>query len=58
MPVMLYKHPGPHSIHDDMFDFVIVEEDAVEAALNDGWAKTTDEAKTGVKPKRARKAKE
>ena len=59
MSVMLYKHPGPHEIHEDMFDYIVVEDDAVEAALKDGWCKTTDEAKNGVKPvaKRARKVK-
>ena len=57
MPVMLYKHPGPHNIHEDMLDYIIVDDDAVEAALKDGWCKTTDEAKSGEKPKRARKVK-
>lgn len=57
MSVMLYKRPGPHEIHEDMFDYIIVEDDAVEAALKDGWCKTTDEAKSGEKPKRARKVK-
>lgn len=59
MSVMLYKHPGPHEIHGDMFDYIIVDEDAVEGAIKDGWCKTTDEAKTGVKPvaKRGRKVK-
>lgn len=60
MAVMLYKHPGPHEIHGDKFDYIVVDEAAVDAALKDGWSKTTDEAKTGVKPvaKRASKAKE
>ena len=59
MSVMLYKHPGPHEIHGDMFDYIIVDEDAVENAIKDGWRKTTDEAKAGVKPvaKRGRKPK-
>ena len=46
-------------IHGDMFDYIIVDEDALEGAIKDGWCKTTYEAKTGVKPvaKRARKPK-
>ena len=56
MSTMLYKHPGPHEIHGDKFDYVIVEDDAIEAAIKDGWALTTDEAKAGpAKPKRGRK---
>ena len=58
MSTMLYKHPGSHEIHGDKFDYVIVEDDAIEAAIKDGWALTTDEAKAGTaKPTRARKAK-
>lgn len=59
MTTMLYKHPGRHAIHGDKFDYIIVEDDAIEAAIKDGWCKTTDEAKAGVKPvaKRARKTK-
>lgn len=48
MSVMLYKHPGPHAIHGDMFDYVIVDEDDVDGAIADGWARTTAEAKGGV----------
>jgi hypothetical protein len=59
MTTMLYKHPGPHEIHGDKFDYVIVEDDAIEAAIKDGWALTTDEAKAGpAKPARARKPKD
>ncbi len=57
MSVMLYKHPGKHKIHGDMFDYIIVDKEAVESAIKDGWCKTTDEAKSGVKPKRGRKPK-
>lgn len=42
---MLYRHPGKHKIHGDLFDYVIVSEDDVEGALKDGWHKTTVEAK-------------
>lgn len=57
MTVMLYKHPGPHSLHGDKFDYIVVSNDGVGDALKDGWAKTTDEAKAGpAKPKRAKKA--
>jgi len=58
MSTMLYKHPGPHDIHGDKFDYLIVEDDAIEAAIKDGWSLTTDEAKAGpAKPTRARNAK-
>ena len=57
MTVMLYKYPGPHSLHGDKFDYIVVGNDGVDDALKDGWARTTDEAKTGPeKPKRAKKA--
>lgn len=44
---MLYKYPGPHEIHGDRFDYIIVddEDEAVEAAISEGWFLTTDEAK-------------
>lgn len=45
MSVMLYKHPGKHPIHGDMFDYIIVNEDAVEDTIEQGWHLTTDEAK-------------
>ena len=52
MSVMLYKYPGPHKIHGDNFDYIIVDDDNVYDAIKDGWFKTTDEAKIGpVKPK-------
>lgn len=49
---MLYKYPGPHEIHGDNFDYIIVEdtEEAVAEAINEGWALTTTEAKEGSKP--------
>jgi hypothetical protein len=48
---MLYKHPGPHEIHGDHFDYTIVDDDeeSVQAAIDEGWSLTTDEAK-GVQP--------
>jgi hypothetical protein len=61
MTVMLYKYPGPHSLHGDKFDYIVVNDDGVDNALKDGWAKTTDEAKAGTeksKPLRKTKAKE
>lgn len=45
---MLYKHPGPHEMHGDHFDYTIVdanEEGAIDQAIADGWHLTTDEAK-------------
>lgn len=42
---MLYKAPGPHEIHGGKYDYVIVEDDAVEEAIADGWFLTTPEAK-------------
>lgn len=59
MSVMLYKHPGPHKIHGDNFDYIVVDDADVDAKVKEGWAKTTDEAKAPKKPakKRATKAK-
>lgn len=60
MSVMLYKHPGPHDIHGDKFDYIVVDEGDVDAMVKEGWAKTTDEAKSGPAkpaPKRGRKPK-
>lgn len=45
---MLYKHPGRHNLHGDLFDYVIVAEDDVDAHLQAGWCLTTTEAKAGV----------
>jgi hypothetical protein len=42
---MLYRAPGPHEIHGGRFDYTIVHDDDVEAALADGWYLTTPEAK-------------
>lgn len=45
---MVYKHPGPHEIHGDSFDYKIVDADdadSLEVALAEGWHLTTTEAK-------------
>ena len=42
MPTMLYKHPGKHKIHGNMFDHIVTED--VDAAIKDGWCLTTPEA--------------
>lgn len=44
---MLYKHPGDHNIHGDMFDYIVTED--IDQALKDGWSLTTPEA-LGEKP--------
>ena len=44
MSRMLYKHPGQHALHGDMFDYVIVDELEVDKFLNVGWSMTTTEA--------------
>ena len=61
MSVMLYKHPGKHKMHGDMFDYIVVDEGDVEAKVKEGWAKSTGEAKKPAKKpakKRVAKAKE
>jgi len=53
---MVYRHPGPHKIHGNLFDYKIVEgelregEDAsdLDKALADGWYLTTPEALESV----------
>ena len=59
MSTMLYKHPGVHEFHGDKFDYTIVDEADVDAAVKAGWSLTTDDAKSGVveAPKRGRKPK-
>jgi hypothetical protein len=49
-PRMVFKAGGPHEIHGGKFDTLIAE-DATEldAMLADGWALTTDEARTPAK---------
>ena len=42
--VMLYRHPGPHHIHNNWFDYIIVHENEVEIKIQEGWYLTTSEA--------------
>lgn len=42
---MLYKFPGSQEIHGGHFDYIIVEEDEIEAKQAEGWSLTTTEAK-------------
>jgi hypothetical protein len=46
---MLYKHPGKHKVHGNMFDHIVTED--IDAALKDGWFLTTPEALKGGEPK-------
>lgn len=49
-PTMLYKWPGSHNIHNDKFDYVIVDISDVNGYINAGWSLTTEGAKNaGVK---------
>lgn len=45
---MLYKHPGPHKVHGNMFDYIITED--IDAALEDGWFLATPEALDAAEP--------
>lgn len=45
--IMLYKHPGPHDIHGDKFDYIIVHGNEMDSYLAQGWSLTTEEAKNG-----------
>ena len=58
MSVMLYAHPGPHKLHGDSFDHIVVDEKQVADAIKKGWCLTTTEAFEKAKPKRKPKAKE
>jgi hypothetical protein len=42
---MLYKCPGPHDLHGGKYDYTIVPDEQIDAALADGWFLTTPEAK-------------
>lgn len=49
-PRMLYKHGGPEEIHGGRFHTRIVQDqDEQDAALADGWYKTTPDAKDAAK---------
>ena len=52
-PTMLYKYPGPHKIHGDKFDFIVVPRKDVEAKIAEGWRLTTPEAKQKVADEKA-----
>lgn len=45
---MLYRYPGPHNIHNDMYDYIIVHKDDVEKTIKNGWYKSTTEAKAAA----------
>lgn len=45
---MLYKHPGPHKIHGNKFDYIVTED--IEEALKDGWFLTTPKALEAAEP--------
>jgi hypothetical protein len=49
-PTMVYRHPGRHKIHRDMFDYKIVDAktEELDKALSDDWYLTTPEALEGV----------
>jgi hypothetical protein len=50
---MLYKSGGPHKFDGNMFDYIIVADDCVDAECKNGWFKSTPEAL--AKPKKAKK---
>jgi hypothetical protein len=50
---MLYRHPGSHHIHGDLFDYTVVDvsrEGVLDLALKEGWYLTPAEAKAAAKP--------
>lgn len=49
---MLYKPNGPHKIHGHMLDYTITDD--IDAALKDGWFKTTPEAIESINDKAAK----
>ena len=44
-PTMVLRFPGKHQFQDGCYDWLIVDESEVEAALKDGWYRTKEEAK-------------
>lgn len=53
---MFYKCPGEHEMHGGKFAFCIIDannEDAVEAALAEGWHLTTTEAREAFEAEQA-----
>jgi hypothetical protein len=50
---MLYRHPGAHRIHGDLFDYTVVDasrEGVLDLALKEGWYLTPAEAKAAANP--------
>jgi len=51
---MLYRYPGTHRLHDDLYDYTVVDasrEGVLELALKEGWHLTPAEAKAAaIKP--------
>ena len=48
---MLYRYPGTHRLHGDLYDYTIVDasrEGVLELALKEGWHLTSAEAKAAV----------
>jgi len=66
MTVMLYKAPGSQKLHEVMVDTLIVDEDAVDDQMAEGWHKTPLDAHEAhlnaqveeVKPRRGRPPKQ
>jgi len=49
---MLYRYPGSHHIHGDLFDYTVVDisrEGVLDLALKEGWHLTPAEAKAAAK---------
>lgn len=44
-PTMVLKYPGSTQLQDGGYDYLIVEDEDVEAAVADGWHRTAAEAK-------------
>lgn len=44
-PTMVLKYPGKHPMQDGSYDYTIVDELDVEAALAKGWHRTKEEAR-------------
>jgi hypothetical protein len=48
---MLYRYPGTHHLHGDLYDYTIVDasrEGVLELALKEGWHLTPAEAKAAA----------
>ena len=48
-PTMVLKYPGKHQFQDGSYDYQIVDESDVDAALAEGWFRTKEEAKQAYK---------